>query len=552
MQGALYRRFRPYTFDQVIGQEHIVRTLKNQIESGQLSHAYLFTGTRGTGKTSTAKIFARAVNCEHPVNGSACGTCETCKELANPSNLDIIEIDAASNNGVDEIRTLIDNARYRPSTGKYKVYIVDEVHMLSASAFNALLKTLEEPPEHVIFILATTEAHKLPQTVLSRCLRFDFRLVSVEELTLHLKRIFDDIGQKYELPALRLIAKHGEGSVRDTLSAADMLVAYANGVVTEALAETALGSTSFDTLAAIAANMISGDVAELLKSYDKSMREGKNPQNLAKDLGEFLMNVLYSESIDAKTLGTTDAEFVKLQALRSVSERKKLTRAIEILTSLEGELRYTTQPKLLVGAALVKAAELRTDFSNEATTARISALERELRSLKEGGFVAKATDSVKPLKAEKEAKETSEKLKQLLSEAKAVSEKPLFAAPEDEEEEKRRYEQHIRNQNLWSNVRAILKEREEFTLSAAAADVTEIRSGEDFLEVATPSKQAYELMTDTDRLKILKELTKTVLGADAEFRVLFIGDRSSSRSSVAGEEDKRILRDLFGSSLLKK
>lgn len=552
MQGALYRRFRPYTFDQVIGQEHIVRTLKNQIESGQLSHAYLFTGTRGTGKTSTAKIFARAVNCEHPVNGSACGTCETCKELANPSNLDIIEIDAASNNGVDEIRTLIDNARYRPSTGKYKVYIVDEVHMLSASAFNALLKTLEEPPEHVIFILATTEAHKLPQTVLSRCLRFDFRLVSVEELTLHLKRIFDEIGQKYELPALRLIAKHGEGSVRDTLSAADMLVAYANGVVTEALAETALGSTSFDTLAAIAANMISGDVAELLKSYDISMREGKNPQNLAKDLGEFLMNVLYSESIDAKTLGTTDAEFVKLQALRSVSERKKLTRAIEILTSLEGELRYTTQPKLLVGAALVKAAELRTDFSNEATTARISALERELRSLKEGGFVAKATDSVKPLKAEKEAKETSEKLKQLLSEAKAVSEKPVFAAPEDEEEEKRRYEQHIRNQNLWSNVRAILKEREEFTLSAAAADVTEIRSGEDFLEVATPSKQAYELMTDTDRLKILKELTKTVVGADAEFRVLFIGDRSSSRSSVAGEKDKRILRDLFGSSLLKK
>lgn len=552
MQGALYRRFRPYTFDKVIGQEHIVRTLKNQIESGQLSHAYLFTGTRGTGKTSTAKIFARAVNCEQPVNGSACGTCETCKELANPSNLDIIEIDAASNNGVDEIRTLIDNARYRPNTGKYKVYIVDEVHMLSASAFNALLKTLEEPPEHVIFILATTEAHKLPQTVLSRCLRFDFRLVTVEELTLHLKRIFDEIGQKYELPALRLIAKHGEGSVRDTLSAADMLVAYANGVVTEALAETALGSTSFDTLAAIAANIISGDVAELLKSYDKSMREGKNPQNLAKDLGEFLMNVLYSESIDAKTLGTTDAEFVKLQALRSVSERKKLTRAIEILTSLEGELRYTTQPKLLVGAALVKAAELRTDFSNEATTARISALERELRSLKEGGFVAKATESVKPLKAEKETKETSEKLKQLLSEAKVVSETPVFRAPEDEEEEKRRYEQHIRNQNLWSNVRAILKEREEFTLSAAAADVTEIRSGEDFLEVATPSKQAYELMTDTDRLKILKELTKTVVGADAEFRVLFIGDRSSSRSSVAGEEDKRILRDLFGSSLLKR
>ena len=188
MYLALYRKYRPKTFDEVVGQDHIVKTLENQIKLDKISHAYLFTGSRGTGKTSSAKIFARAINCLNPQNGSPCGKCEVCKALTD-NNMDILEIDAASNNGVDEIRDLRERVKYPPVVGKYKVYIIDEVHMLSSSAFNALLKTLEEPPKYVVFILATTEVHKLPATILSRCLRFDFRLVSLEDLSALLKKI---------------------------------------------------------------------------------------------------------------------------------------------------------------------------------------------------------------------------------------------------------------------------------------------------------------------------------------------------------------------------
>lgn len=230
---SLYRKYRPDTFDKVIGQDHIVRTLKNQIAHGNVGHAYIFTGTRGTGKTSVAKIFARAVNCLSPLaDGSPCGKCENCVELASNSNFDILEIDAASNNSVDQIRELTDKIGFPPTVGKYKVYIVDEVHMLSKAAFNALLKTLEEPPSHAIFILATTEIHQIPATILSRCLRFDFRLVPNGVIAKRIRFIFDDIGVKYENEAVDLIASAGAGSVRDALSVADMCVSYCDSNVT--------------------------------------------------------------------------------------------------------------------------------------------------------------------------------------------------------------------------------------------------------------------------------------------------------------------------------
>ena len=226
---SLYRKYRPVTFEEMIGQNHITRTLKNQIKSGNISHAYLFTGARGTGKTTAAKIFARAVNCLNNSSGSPCNKCENCLKLSIDANLDIIEIDAASNNGVNEIREIIENSKYQPTVGKYKVYIIDEVHMLSLSAFNALLKTLEEPPEHVIFILATTEVHKLPETIISRCLKFDFRLVPDSLLEKQVKSIFDKLKINYDEQAVKLIASFGEGSVRDTLSIADMCLSYAGG-----------------------------------------------------------------------------------------------------------------------------------------------------------------------------------------------------------------------------------------------------------------------------------------------------------------------------------
>ena len=205
MHLTLYRKYRPQTFEEIIGQDHISKTLYNQVKSGKISHAYLFSGSRGTGKTSTARIFARAINCENVDGVMPCQTCATCKALLEPTNLDIVEIDAASNNRVDEIREIRDKIKFLPTNGKYKVYIIDEVHMLTDSAFNALLKTLEEPPAHVVFILGTTEIHKLPATILSRCLKFDFKLVSADELAKHLKNIFDKENVKYDEKAIDVI-----------------------------------------------------------------------------------------------------------------------------------------------------------------------------------------------------------------------------------------------------------------------------------------------------------------------------------------------------------
>ena len=223
---ALYRKFRPSTFDQVKGQDHIVQTLKNQINANRIGHAYLFCGTRGTGKTSVAKIFAKAVNCEHPVDGSPCNECETCRGITNGSAMNVIEIDAASNNGVDNIRQIRDEIQYSPSSGKYTVYIIDEVHMLSIGAFNALLKTLEEPPAYVIFILATTEPHKIPITILSRCQRYDFKRISIDTIAARLSELMEKESIEVEDKAIRYVAKAADGSMRDALSLLDQCIAF--------------------------------------------------------------------------------------------------------------------------------------------------------------------------------------------------------------------------------------------------------------------------------------------------------------------------------------
>ena len=281
---ALYRKYRPKTFDEVIGQDHIAKTLQNQIVNNQIGHAYLFTGSRGTGKTSIAKILAKAVNCLTPDHGSACGQCENCKRLEQENDINIIEIDAASNNKVDDIRQIREKVKFMPVGAKYKVYIVDEVHMLSDSAFNALLKTLEEPPSYVIFILATTEVHKLPQTILSRCVRFDFRLVSVDELAKHLAKVFDKEGIKYDEESLKIIASAGEGSVRDTLSIADSIASYCQGEITKEKALSVLGSTDHELIINFFDRVKDKDVGQVLGLIDQIEKDGKNLAVFSKDL----------------------------------------------------------------------------------------------------------------------------------------------------------------------------------------------------------------------------------------------------------------------------
>ena len=354
---ALYRKYRPKSFEQVIGQDHITKTLQNQIMSDQIGHAYLFTGSRGTGKTSVAKIFAKAVNCQNPVKGSACGECEACKRLEQENDINIIEIDAASNNKVDDIREIRDKVKFMPVGAKYKVYIIDEVHMLSDSAFNALLKTLEEPPSYVIFILATTEVHKLPQTILSRCIRFDFRLVSTETLVKHLAKIFDKENIKYDEESLKIIASAGEGSVRDTLSIADSIASYCQGEITKEKTLSILGTTDHDLIISFFDQIKEKDVGQVLSLIDQIEKEGKNLAVFAKDLSKHARNLLVCKSCKNanEILNLTDDVFEMYKQQSEKFEEKDLIRYMQVFSSAESELRYTLSVRLLLETTCLTA-----------------------------------------------------------------------------------------------------------------------------------------------------------------------------------------------------
>jgi len=352
---ALYRKYRSQSFDEIVGQQHILTSLVNQINNNQVGHAYLFTGTRGTGKTSIAKIFAKAINCLNPKNGNPCNKCEVCKSITSGTNVDILEIDAASNNRVDEIRELREKVKYPPVTCRYKVYIIDEVHMLTDSAFNALLKTLEEPPEYVVFVLATTEVQKLPATILSRCLRFDFKLLTEEELSKHLEYVFKDSGVAYEKEAISIIAKLGAGSVRDTLSIADMCVAFSNKNVTYDSVIGAVGLTDRQTLKLITECILEKDEGKVLSAIDKVSKLGKNLVQMSKDLVSYIRDLLVVTTCkDYKDILKLPADQLKeLEDLSKLATKEKLIEMLKKLSVLDNEFRYATNPRNLLEINLV-------------------------------------------------------------------------------------------------------------------------------------------------------------------------------------------------------
>ncbi len=376
MYLALYRKYRPKIFDEVIGQDHIVKTLINQIKLDKISHAYLFTGSRGTGKTSTAKIFARAINCMNPVNGSPCGECEVCKSLEG-TNIDVLEIDAASNNGVDEIRDLREKVKYPPVVGKYKVYIIDEVHMLSSSAFNALLKTLEEPPKHTVFILATTEVHKLPATILSRCLRFDYKLVSLDDLSSLLKRVLDSENIKYDAQSINTLARAGEGSVRDTLSIADRCVSFAGDTLTYEKVISVLGIAERETLINITNKILSKQTGEALVELDGVLSSGKSPLVFSNDLIAYFRDLLlvYTLGDKSREIVVVKDDIYESMKMQSTKENYAvIVKAIEMLSGVEQELRYSAQPRIVLETAIIKI------INDSSLIERIQKLEDEIKN----------------------------------------------------------------------------------------------------------------------------------------------------------------------------
>ena len=348
---ALYRKFRPVEFEDVKGQEHIITTLKNQIEANRIGHAYLFCGTRGTGKTTVAKIFAKAVNCEHPVNGSPCGECAMCRSIAAGTSMNVIEIDAASNNGVDNIREIREEVAYRPTEGKYKVYIIDEVHMLSIGAFNALLKTLEEPPEYVIFILATTEVHKIPITILSRCQHYDFKRISIETITDRMRDLMQEEQVEVEEKALRYVAKAADGSMRDALSLLDQCIAFYLGQkLTYDNVLEVLGAVDTDVFSRLLRSVIRRDVPKVLDIVDDLVMQGRELTQLATDFTWYLRNLLLVKTSDniEDVLDVSTENMQQLQEEAGMVESDMLLRYIRIFSELSGQLKYAAQKRVLL------------------------------------------------------------------------------------------------------------------------------------------------------------------------------------------------------------
>ena len=389
---ALYRRYRPARFDDFVGQEAIIRTLRSQVMSGRIAHAYLFCGTRGTGKTSTAKVFARAVNCENPDRGEPCGQCAACRALSAESSLDILEIDAASNNGVDEIRDLREKVKYPPQRGRYRVYIIDEVHMLSQGAFNALLKTLEEPPAYVVFILATTEPQKLPATILSRCQRFDFGRIPAHQIIARLRVALEEGGIRAEEAALARIARAAEGGMRDAWSILDMCLGYAQedgAGLTEALVLQVLGAADKRFLFEFADRLISADAVGALEMIDGMMRAGREVQVFVRDVSGHLRNLMLAgvcgqaQAESLLEVTAEDAQAYVEQAGRT--SRTRLMRMLDLFLASETDMKWAAQPRFALEAATLRACEPEESLQLEALVARVDELERKLR---EGAIVA--------------------------------------------------------------------------------------------------------------------------------------------------------------------
>ncbi len=391
---ALYRKWRPDEFEEVKGQEHVVTTLKNQITHDRVGHAYLFCGTRGTGKTTVAKLFAKAVNCEHPLeDGSPCNECATCKAIQAGSSLNVIEIDAASNNGVDNIRDIREEVQYSPAEGKYKVYIIDEVHMLSIGAFNALLKTLEEPPSYVIFILATTEAHKIPITILSRCQRYDFRRISLETIYERLMELLGREGIEAEEKAVRYVAKAADGSMRDALSLLDQCIAFYLGQkLTYDKVLEVLGAVDIDVFNRLIVEIAKGQTMEALAIIEEIIWQGRELSQFVTDFTWYMRNLMMVKVSD-EVNDQLDISAENLAIMKQTAQELELNtlmRYIRVFSELSNRIRYATQKRVSLELAIIKLTTPQMEVDTDSILDRLRVLERKVEktsiALAEGQF----------------------------------------------------------------------------------------------------------------------------------------------------------------------
>lgn len=501
MSIALYREFRPTSFDDVVGQKHITKTLINQVKNNNITHAYLFTGPRGTGKTSCAKILSKAINCLNPQNGSPCGKCENCIAL-NEVNTDILEIDAASNNRVDEIRELRERVKYPPIVGKKKVYIIDEVHMLTESAFNALLKTLEEPPSYVVFILATTEVHKLPATILSRCTRFDFRLLSNEELVEQLKKIFDSRQISYDEESLYVIAKQGEGSVRDTLSIADSVLAYAEGNININKTLEVLGFSSLDTIANIIEAIGNKDINGVFTTISHALSCGKNISLLCKEMTEFFKNLLLVSLgiTDYKILSIMPTDLDRYKELSGLFTVDQLKLGFEKLSRIELDLKFSMNPRNLLESVAVSLVQVNS-------------------TVIEKPVVKQPNEAVKQVKIEQAP--ILEKVSQL---------QEVKTSTLDVEEKKD-------VGRIWGEVLRRIKEKNMFALSASLKNIYGVEGQGKALILRTNDKSVYQTVDSEEKKSVILSVLKEISQDFDIIQIVYDEDNKSQQDIIKHLKD---------------
>ena len=505
---ALYRKWRPNDFDEVQGQDAIVRTLRNEIIYDRIGHAYLFCGTRGTGKTSIAKLFAKAVNCQHPVDGNPCNQCPSCQAINNQSSLDVLEIDAASNNGVDHIREIREQVQYSPVEGKYKVYIIDEVHMLSSGAFNALLKTLEEPPSYVIFILATTEKHKIPVTILSRCQKYDFRRISIDTITSHLTHLMDKEGIPAEEKALRYIARAADGSMRDALSLLDQCIAFYLGenLTYEKVLEN-LGAVDTDVFSQLLREILAQHTSQAIKILEDLIIRGRELGQFVTDFIWYLRNLLLISASDnpEEAVDVSRENLERMKEECQMVDTETLMRYIRIFSQLSNEIRYASQKRVLVEIALIKLCQPVMETNLDSLFDRVRVLEEKLNN-PDILITSRSAGEEKELSGHRDENGYSgrDQTEQLSSEN-----KPLKAAPEDLQYVKKNWNSIIRE------TKGLLQQ-----MLLESTPKYDGNTGEPVLYVEFRNFLAQTCIDNPENLQILKQAIQKKIGKELEVKMV--------------------------------
>lgn len=539
MHKALYRVYRPKTFGDVVGQEHIVKTLKNQIKNNNIGHAYLFSGTRGTGKTSTAKIFARAVNCLNPINEEPCNECEICIDTLNDNIMDIVEIDAASNNSVDDIRELRESVKYTPSKAKYKVYIIDEVHMLSQGAFNALLKTLEEPPSYVIFILATTEPHKIPATILSRCQRFDFKRVSSKDIASRMSYICKKENIEAEEKALSLIARNSQGALRDALSILDQCMSFGNEKIEYNDVIELLGTVNIDELFELSQSIIDENTKKSLEILNEFIIWGKDIRNLINDLIDHFRNLMVckvSKDLD-EIISLPEESIERLKEQSQNVNINDLIRILNILSETQDSMKSSSNTRILAEVTIMKIAQPMFDESKEALIKRIENLEEKIES----GNIKVSTVQIEQSKDVKS---------QIIEDNKVEENKEDVAYEEVKSEDVRLVE------SSWKKITQKIKDDRKLSVAALLKEVNTFNVKDNILYLIFNDNFSFarSRLNSKETIEYIESIIREVLNRSFNIQIYLKSEVASlnlSETINKADEGEEILKNIVNKDILE-